>query len=74
MSSLERRVGGLKDKMASLVEENFESELFTTKLDLLDHLCDDLGNFWRILFLDAASYENFYSNIEVLNNYRCADI
>lgn len=45
--------------MVRLFKVHCELGLFTMKLRLLDHLCEDLEKFRSIQLLDTASYEQF---------------
>lgn len=41
------------------LEDQCGSKLFTMMFHLLDHVCENTSMFCKILFLDAAPYENF---------------
>lgn len=59
MLGLNRAVREVKNTVVRLFEAKCECRMFTTKLHLFDHLCNDLQNFGSIQSLDAARYEHF---------------
>lgn len=55
--SLRKLLNKLKKRTDFVFEEKCENGLFTINFQLLDHICENLGSFKTVKFLNISPYE-----------------